>query len=166
MVKWLTYEEASDHERSILLVEIMNAIGFSKSEREINKHGIHLLGVFSNNFTPTDKGTSTLAGSNSEGMCGGFRDQRSQHDCDILYTARYIKLYTPRTNNIKSPLPLLLHDNEDYDASFSVNEDDNFPGYVKLSLAEMKISSPLTRFIIKNDDKHYFSNSLAMYSLL
>jgi hypothetical protein len=36
-------EETSDHERSILLVEIMNAIGFSKNEREIHIHDMHLL---------------------------------------------------------------------------------------------------------------------------
>jgi hypothetical protein len=35
-------EETSDQQRSILLVDIMNAIGFSKSEREIHRHDVHL----------------------------------------------------------------------------------------------------------------------------
>jgi hypothetical protein len=56
------------------------------------------------------------------------------------YTETYnnIKLYTPRTNNINKPPLLPLDDNEEYVASCFVEEDDNFPGYVKLSLAEKK----------------------------
>jgi hypothetical protein len=32
------FEEETSDQRSILLAEIMNALGFSKSEREINRH--------------------------------------------------------------------------------------------------------------------------------
>jgi hypothetical protein len=32
----------------------------------------------------------------------------------------------------------VLHVNEEYDAFFFVEEDDNFPGYIKLSLAKEK----------------------------
>jgi hypothetical protein len=46
-------EETSDHERSILLVDIMNAIGFSKSEREICIHWIHHNNVLDNIFRNT-----------------------------------------------------------------------------------------------------------------
>ena len=42
--------ETSDHERSILLVDIMNAIGFSKREREIHRHRVHLHNVLVNIF--------------------------------------------------------------------------------------------------------------------
>jgi hypothetical protein len=39
----LSYEAgSSNHQGSILLVDIMNALGFSKNEREINRHHIHL----------------------------------------------------------------------------------------------------------------------------
>ena len=65
-------EETSDHERSILLVDIMNAIGFSKSEREIHRHDVHLKQELVNIFHPNDKLTITITGSTSEGMCGGI----------------------------------------------------------------------------------------------
>ena len=155
-------EEASDHERSILLVEIMNALGFSKNEREINRHGMHLMNVLRNMFRSTDKDTTTIVGSMSEGMCGGIRGHRYHHDVDNLQKVRHIKLYTPPTNNINIP----LNPNEDYDASFFVNEDDNFPGYVKLSLVEVSDYSPLIQFTIKNDGKLYFSNSMIMDYIL
>ena len=48
---------------------------------------------------------------------------------------------------------------------FCFKEDDNFPGYVKLSLAEVNKSSPMIHFTIMNDDKLYFSNSVIMDSL-
>jgi len=64
--------ETSDHERSILLVDIMNAIGFSKSEREIHRHDVHLKQELVNIFHPNDKLTITITGSTSEGMCGGI----------------------------------------------------------------------------------------------
>jgi hypothetical protein len=35
------FEEETSDQRSILLAEIMNALGFSKSEREINRHYEH-----------------------------------------------------------------------------------------------------------------------------
>ena len=35
-------EETFDHERSILLVDIMNVMGFSKNEREIHRYHVHL----------------------------------------------------------------------------------------------------------------------------
>jgi hypothetical protein len=41
-------EEASDQERSIRLVDLMNAIGFSKSQREIHIHDIYLQNVIAN----------------------------------------------------------------------------------------------------------------------
>ena len=75
-------------------------------------------------------------------MCGGIYGNQSNHDYYCLVTVGNIKLYTPCTNNINNPPVLPLHDNEDYDASFFVEEDDNFPGYVKLSLAEVNKSFP------------------------
>ena len=48
-------EEASDHERSILLVEIMNAIGFSKCEREMHIHDVHLNSELLNMCRHADK---------------------------------------------------------------------------------------------------------------
>ena len=78
-------------------------------------------------------------------MCGGIYSDKSHHDYDFLLPYSHINLYTPRTNIINiinNPrlFPLPLHDNEDYDASCFVEEDDNFPGYVKLPLAEVKIN--------------------------
>ena len=57
---------SSDNERSILLVDIMNAMGFSKREREIHRDGIHLLNVLVNIIPSTDKSMITLTGSNLE----------------------------------------------------------------------------------------------------
>jgi hypothetical protein len=53
-------EETSDHKRSILLVDTMNAIGFSKSEREIHRHSVHLMNVLENTFGITDTQMSKL----------------------------------------------------------------------------------------------------------
>ena len=115
--KTLFFEEGtSDHEQSIILVEAMNAIGFSKCEREIHRNYVHINNELLDIFKTTDK--TTLTGSTSDGMCGGIYGNACQYDHDVLITARDIKLYTPRTNNINNPPPLQLHDNEDYDASF------------------------------------------------
>ena len=140
----------------------MNALGFSKNEREINRHHIHLYAVLENSFGTN---TSRLAGSTSEGICGGIYNDQNYHDYDLLFTTRKIKLYTPRTNTINNPPLLPLHDNEDYDASFYVEEDDNFPGYVKLSLAEMKTNCVYLDHCRKmNDDKLYLANSVIIDS--
>ena len=93
-----------------------------------------------NIFQTSDKNTITLTGSTSEGLCGGLYNNKSHHYYDFLFTHGNIKLYTPRTKNINNAPLLLLHDNEEYDASFFV-EDDNFQGYVKLPLAELKTTS-------------------------
>jgi len=128
-------EEALDRRRSIILVDIMNALGFSKNEREIHIHQMHLLNELDNIFRTFDRVMTTLTGSKSEGMYGGFYSNKSHYDIDLLFTIRDFKLYPSRTNNVNNPSPLLLHDNEDYVASFFVEEDDNFPGYVKLARA-------------------------------
>ena len=160
----LSYEAgSSNHQISILLVDIMNALGFSKNEREIHRHNLHLFNLIENIF-----GTNmiTMAGSTSEGICGGIYNFQTYYDYDSVFTTRKIKLYTPRTNKITNPLLLLLHDNEDYDASFYVEEDDNFPGYVKLSLAEMKTNCVyLDHCRRMNDDKLYLSNSVIIDSI-
>jgi hypothetical protein len=157
--------EASDHERSILLVDIMNAIGFSKNEREIHIYTTHLRNRLKTNWRTTDNCEILITGSTSEGMCGGMYNTKRKHDCDLLYTARHIKLYTPRTNNTDNPPPLLLHGNEDYHASFFVEEDDNFPGYVKLSLAEVKTNCVyLDHCRRMNDGKLYLSSYMVMDS--
>jgi hypothetical protein len=67
-------------------------------------------------------------------------------------------------NNIKNPPLLLLHDNEDYVASFFVEEDEDFQGYVKLSLAEVKTKYyvSLVHDTRMYDDKCYLTNSRIM----
>jgi hypothetical protein len=79
-------EETSDHERSILLVDIMNALGFSKSEREIRRYDIHLNNTLVNMFRTTDKFQITITGSTSESICGGIYSNQSHHDYDMLLT--------------------------------------------------------------------------------
>jgi len=111
-------EETSDQQRSILLVDIMNAFGFSKTEREIHRHETHLRNVLLKFLLPNDIFTYVITRSTSEGMCGGMYNNKSHHDYDLLLTARNIKLCTPRTNNINNHPLLSLHDNEDYDAFF------------------------------------------------
>jgi hypothetical protein len=163
--KMFLEEETSDHQRSILLVDIMNAIGFSKCEREIYIHEVHLNDEICNLFSPTSKLTMTLTGSISVGMGGGCYNNHSHLDIDFVFTDRNVRFYTPRTNNINNPPLLMLDANEEYDASFFVDEDDNFPGYVKLSLAETKTNCTLLDHCRRmNDDKHYLSNSMAMDS--
>jgi hypothetical protein len=156
-------ENTSNQERSILLVDIMNAIGFSKSERDILRHRMHLTDALKNIFNVDDISSSTR-GSRAEGMCGGVHN-KSDHDHDLLFTMRSIKLFTPRTNNTDNPTPSLLHDNVDYDASFYVEEDDNFPGYVKLLFAEVKSNSDYLHHCRRINDKMYFSNSAMMIDL-
>ena len=156
-------EETSDHERSILLVDIMNALGFSKIEREIRRYDIHLNNTLVNIFRTTDKFQITITGSTSECICGGIYSNQSHHDYDLLLTLRNIKLYTPRTNNINNHSLLPLHDNEDYDACCFVEEDDNFPGYVKLLLAELKTNCAYLNHCTRmNIGKLYSSNSMMM----
>jgi len=143
----------------------MNAIGFSKCEREIQIHHVHLRNALFNCFQTSDACAVAIAGSTSEGMCGGIYSDQIHYDFDMLFTTRKIKLCTPRTNNINNPPLSLLSGNEYYDAFFFIKEDNNFPGYVKLSLAEAK-----TKFVYlhhctrMNDDKLYLSNSMIMNS--
>ena len=137
----------------------MNAIGFSKCQREINIHKVHLRNVLVNIFRPAVNFTSKIIGSASEGMHCDVYNNQSHHDLDSLFTYSNIKLYTPRTNNINNPPLLLLDDNEEYVASCFVEEDDNFPGYVKLSLAEVKTFDVLYYCRRMNHDKYYLLNS-------
>ena len=60
----------------------------------------------------------TTTGSASDGRCGVIYYNETDHDYDVLLTGRYIKLYTPRTNNINNPPLLLLRYNQKYDVSF------------------------------------------------
>jgi hypothetical protein len=145
-------EEPSDHQQSILLVDIMNALGYSKIEREIYRHTRYLLNeILSILRRSTNKDIPTMTGSVREGLYGGIYDNHLHHDTDILFTIRNIKLYSPP-----------LHDNEDYDASFFVEECEDFPGYVKLSLAKMKANCVYLDCTIMYDDKSYLSNSKIM----
>ena len=150
------FEEEISDQRSILLAEIMNALGFSKSEREINRHYEHSRNLLMNIFHVARKSTITIAGSTVEGMRGGiYSNQRHGGDDDLLFRNKTIKLYPPNKDNVNNPLPLLIHDNEDDVASCFVEEDDNFPGYVKLSLAEVNCTNII-------DDKLYLPNSVGM----
>jgi hypothetical protein len=148
-------EEETSDQRSILLVEIMNAIGFSKTEREIQRHYEHPRNVLMNIFRLARQCTITIAGSSAEGMRSGFYGNERNGDIDILFRNRMIKLYTPSANNNISNPPLLpLLDNEGYVASCFVEEDDNFPGYVKLSLMEVNGKNM--------NDKLYLPNYVGM----
>ena len=84
-------EDKSDHQRSILLADIMNAMGFSESEREIQRHRLSVQHIRDNNFHPTEKGTATLTGSTSEGMCGGIHSNQSHHDYDVVLIMKIMK---------------------------------------------------------------------------
>jgi hypothetical protein len=64
----LVFEEETSDQQSILLAEIMNAIGFSKSEREIKRHSEHPRNLLMNIFRVARKSTITIAGSTAEGM--------------------------------------------------------------------------------------------------
>ena len=85
----------------------------------------------------------------------------------ITYSQVEISSYQiPRTNNINNHPLLTLHDSEDYEACCFVEEDDNFPGYAKLSLAEVKTNSVYLNHSTRiNDGKLYLSNSKTMDSL-
>ena len=162
----LSFEEGiSDQQRSILLVDVLNTLGFSKREREIHTHCAHLWDVLFNIFRKTGTRKIVQTGSISDGMRGGVYNYKCHHDSDCLFTTNNIKLCTPRTNNINNPPLILLHDNEDFDASCFVEEDENFPGYVKLSLAEVKTNSVyLDHCRRMNDGKQYLSNSVIIDS--
>jgi hypothetical protein len=152
----LFFEEETSDQQSILLGEIMNAIGFSKREREINRHYEHPRNLLMNIFPVARNSTITIAGSTAEGMRGGiYSNQRHVGDDDLLIRKGTIKLYPPHKNNVNSPLPLPIHDNEDYVVSCFVEEDDNFPGYVKLLLAEVNGTDII-------DDKVYLPNYVGM----
>jgi len=98
----LFFEEKTSDQRSILLVEIMNAIGFSKREREIHRHYEHPRNLLMNIFRDARKSTITIVGSTAEGMRGGiYSNQRHGSDDDLLYRNRTIKLSPP--NNINNP---------------------------------------------------------------
>ena len=151
-------DETSDQQRSIFLVDIMNALGFSKCEREIHRHHFNLRNALSNSDQTTDKSTRTVTGSQAGGMCGGIYNIKSHHDYDVLVTNKNVKLYTPRANNINNPPLLLIHD-----ASYFVEEDDNFPGYIKLSLAKEKSNYVYLKHCISmNEDKLYLISSRFM----
>jgi hypothetical protein len=84
----------------------------------------------------------------------------------MLLTLRNIKLYTPRTSNINNHPLLPLHDYEEYDACYFVEEDDNFPGYVKLLLAKLKTNCAYLNHCTRmNVGKLYLSHSMVMDSL-
>ena len=99
----LLFEEKTSDQRSILLVKIMNAIGFSKSEREIHRHYEHPRNVLMNIFRVAEKSTITIAGSTAEGMRGGIYSDQRHGDDDLLVRNRTIKLYPPHTNHINNP---------------------------------------------------------------
>ena len=161
--KMFCEEEPSDHQRSILLVDIMNAFGYSKIERDIYRHDIYLQNAIPNILRSTSKDITTMTGSIKESLHGGIYNGPLHHDVDLLFTIRNIKLYSPRVSNINNPPP--LHDNDDYDASFIVEECEDFPGYVKLSLAKMKANCVYLDCTIMYDDKSYLSNSKIMESV-
>lgn len=88
---------SSNHQGSILLVDIMNVLGVSKSQREIHIHAIYLHNVLMNILRSHDNWTRTITGSVAEGMCGGIYANVKHKDYDYLYTNREIQLCTPRT---------------------------------------------------------------------
>ena len=153
-------EETSDHQRSIRLVNIMNALGFSTSEREIQRYQIQLYHVFHNIFPPSEEIKFAMKGSTADGMRGGFYSAKNHHDFDILFTHINIKLYNPRAHNIINVLLVLLQHIEEHYPSFFVEEDDNFPGYVKL--AQVKTNCVYLDHSSMDDDKLYLSNSRMM----
>jgi hypothetical protein len=90
------FEEETSDQKSILLGEIMNAMGFSKRERELNRHYEHVRNLLMNIFPVARKSTITIAGSTAEGMRGGYySNQRYGGDDDVLIRTRTIKLYPP-----------------------------------------------------------------------
>ena len=91
----LFFKEGSvNHQRLTLLVDILNAMVFFKSEREIHIHSVHLQHAIVNIFQTSDKSTSTLTGSASEGMCGGLHDNKimiSYSHIDISSNTLYVQ---------------------------------------------------------------------------
>ena len=88
----LVFKEETSDKQSILLAEIMNAIGFSKSEREIKSHYEQPRNLLMNIFSVARKTTITIAGSTAEGMRGGiYSNQRHGGDDDLLFRNRTIK---------------------------------------------------------------------------
>ena len=69
----------------------MNAIGFSETERKIERYNVHLQNEIVNIFLTTDKFAIKQTGSTSEGMCGGIYGHQSYHDSDLLFIGRNIK---------------------------------------------------------------------------
>jgi hypothetical protein len=69
-------EETSDHQRSILLVDIMNTMGFSKPKRQIKIYDKYLQEEIANIFRPTSNTMLTITGSTSEGLCDGIYSNR------------------------------------------------------------------------------------------
>jgi hypothetical protein len=109
-------------------------------------------------FRVARKPTIAIAGSTADGMRGGmYSNLRYVGDDDVLIRTRRIKLYPLHKKNIDNPLPLPVHDNEDYVCSCFVEEDDNFPGYVKLI-------SPEVNGADKKDKQVYIQNSWGMIS--
>ena len=151
-------EKRFDPQRSILLVDIMNAIGFSNSERGINRKYILLFNLLTDIFPFSYKKKVTIVGSMSEGIRGGiysigYRDQ----DIDLISTATNIKLYTAGTDDIKHPLLCL---NGDYDAYCYVKEDVTCPGYVKLQFSVEETNMLyLVHCSTMHENKMYLSNS-------
>ena len=155
-------EEKSDHEKSILLGDIMKAIGFSKNERDTRGHNLYLMKELENIFRTFGEEISKITGSTSEGMRNGMYNERKNDDCDIVTTNSNIKLCTSPTNNVNNPSLLLQDDNEEHDVSFFVVEEDNCPGYVKLLLAEVKTNCAYVYVACckrMDDNKCYLSNS-------
>jgi hypothetical protein len=83
----------------------MNAIGYSNSERGINRKYILLFNLLTDIFPFSYIKKVTIVGSMSEGIRGGIYsiDYRDQ-DIDFLSTATNIKLYTAGTDDIKHPI--------------------------------------------------------------
>ena len=82
-------EETSDQQRSICLVDIMNVIWFSKCEREIHRHDVHLINAPLNILRPTDNLAIKITGSTSEDMCCDNYGNQCHHDSDCLHQAMH-----------------------------------------------------------------------------
>jgi hypothetical protein len=95
--------EASDHERSILLVDILNAKGFSKNEREIHIYDTHLRNEIMTNLRTTDTCALIFTGSTSEGMCGGMYNTKT-NTIMICYTQLDISSNTSHVQTILTTL--------------------------------------------------------------
>ena len=154
------FPEISDDQRSILLVEIMNAMGFSTSEREIQRYQIQFYDALLNILSPYEEMKTTLTGSSAEGMRGGLFYVKDNSDYDALFTFRNIKLCNARAHNIINLLPVVQQNIEERHISVFVEEDDNFPGYVKL--VELKNIYMHLKHGSMDDDQLYLSNSIIL----